>query len=160
MVVYLKLNKENSFNNDQKATFYTIFLTAQLARLATLSSLSSLFHGLLIQFSLTSRHSLPSSSAQNFVIHTHTHKLHTLNVSTISSPRPNFLYCLCYTWDICNRRALERILGPFPELAHPSIFCQIFDSALEKKFCLFYEEVDCQLYLSSIDHFIQYFITR
>ena len=41
MVVYLKLNKENSFDNDYKTTFYTIFLIAKLARLATLNSLSS-----------------------------------------------------------------------------------------------------------------------
>ena len=40
MVVYL--NKENSFNNDYKVTFYTIFLIAKLARLATLNSLPSL----------------------------------------------------------------------------------------------------------------------
>ena len=57
-----------------KVTFYTIFLIAKLARLATLNSLSSLFHGSLTLLSLTSPHSLlSSSSAQKFVIHTYIH---------------------------------------------------------------------------------------
>ena len=60
-------------------TFYIIFLIAKLARLATLNSLSSLFHDSLTLLSLTSRHSLPSSSAQKFVIRTHI-RVHTFSV--------------------------------------------------------------------------------
>ena len=57
----LKLNKENSFNNDCKVTFYAIFLIARLARLATLNSLSSLSRNSeLTVFPLTARNSFCS----------------------------------------------------------------------------------------------------
>ena len=93
MVVYLKLNKENLFDNDCKVTFYTIFLIAKLSSLSRNSQLTV--------FSLTSRNSLRSLwllkthclfslSAQKFVIHTHK-RIYTLNILNASHEQSQVL---------------------------------------------------------------------
>ena len=135
MVVYLKLNKENSFNNDCKVTFYTIFLIAKLTGLATLNSLSSLSLSLLqlsthcllcdwsklTLFSLTPRHSLPPSFSQKFVIHTHK-RIHTFNILNARPGGlvPGLTFCTVHHLG-CNCWALGKVLGPFSEFAHPTL---------------------------------------
>ena len=136
MVVYLKLNKENLFNNDYKVTLYTIFLTAKLARLTTQFTLFSLSrNSQLTVFSLSRlAHSVLSNVSTltaffliyaKFVIHTRIHTLSVLDarpggLAINSSPRPNFLYFIIHHLEHLQSSGTGKSPEFFPELAHPT----------------------------------------